>query len=175
MTWLKNKMVAYSVDKWIIWLVIAFFISLLFTILMLVISIVKIRRSDKILIVDKNNRWRWIDTKIKNKDIYNEGKNAYRLDPDAGLVSNKGKALFFFSEGKPTPLNIKYSKTSWLDSTSMNSFLTNNVIQKILMPKDKFLDIMIILAGVSSAISLIISAINLLIITGVIQNVSGTV
>lgn len=162
-------MTTIAVPSLFIWMTIVLVFILLSLILYLMFFIYKLKNCDKVVMIDKNNRWTIINAKLKGVKKWNYNKNTYHLDPDAGLLSQKGKALYHFSENKPTPLKIHYSKVDWLDAESLSAMINNNIVQQIIKPQDKFIDLLHILGSIGGLLAGLSSVLILLIVSGVIK------
>jgi len=155
-------MVTYAISSWIIWFVIFFIFTLLGFLVWLLTRYIKRYTNDRIIIIDKNNRWSEHFTKIKGQ-IQEKIKNkSYILSEDCGLLNRRGKALYFFAENKPQPLDLKYSKAEWLDSESLMAVINNKLVQQIIKPVDTFKDTLMLFGAIGGLIAGLSSIIILL-------------
>ncbi len=125
----------------------------------------KDKNSDKIIIIDSNNRWRLYSTKLFGKNKFMLKEKAYFLSEDSSLLSEKGKALFIFSENKPHPLKLTYNKSSWLDSESLKNLINNNLLQ-MLLKANKRESFIVIIGAIGGIIAGLASVITLIIVSG---------
>ena len=155
-----------------LWMIVSFFTYIVILkglILYLVWQWYKRRLLDRIIFIDKNNRWIEYPISLKGKQTIARKENEYVLQPDKGLLNSRGKALYIFSEGKPAPLKLDYNSHEWLDSKSIMGVLQNKYVQQIVKPTDKFVDLILILGAIGGFLAFIASVINILIATGVIK------
>lgn len=88
--------------------------------------------ADKILMIDKDNRWKLYHPKLYGKKHFTLDKKKYLLIEKSGIVSEKGKALYVFSENKPEPMQISYNAAKWLDSESIMNVINNELLKMML-------------------------------------------
>ena len=124
--------------------------------------------SDHIILIDRSERWQLIREKLMGRTKYMHDKKIYHLDQDASLLNRRGKALFIFSENKPTPLKIEFNKTRWLSSESLMNVINNDLIQKLVQPASKAKDIFLLLGAAGGMLSAIAAGLILLKTFGVI-------
>lgn len=149
---------------------------LVFVCIMLVVTLgISIKKlydivsKDRLIIIDKNNRWNITYINLKGKDQVKIKNKAYFLKEEAGLLNNKGKALYVFSENKPTPLSLNYSKIEWLDSESLMGVINNKLVQQIVRPTDAFKDSLMLFGAIGGMIAGLSSVFLLLQQLGVIN------
>ena len=70
--------------------------------------------------------------------------------------------MHIFSEGKPTPLTVKYNKLEWLSSESMMAIINNKLIQKLVQPSNTLVDNLILFGSIGGMIAGISSILILL-------------
>ncbi len=162
----------YAVSSGWIWGTIVFIFLLLGGGGYFIFSLIKKFYTDIVIMIDKNNRWRIFYQKIKGRSSLKMGTKSYMFLPDAGLLNYKGKALYVFSEDKPEPMAIGYKKVSWLDASSLSGVINNKLVQQIIKPVDKFVDMLIILGAIGGILAGLASILILLIQTGVISSVT---
>jgi len=77
-------------------------------------------RSDKIIFVDKNNRWHLKDAFLYGKETYVYKDKKYHLNKDGGNMGRRGKVLYIFSINNPVPMKeIDFKAPQWLDAQSL--------------------------------------------------------
>ena len=102
----------------------------------------------------------------KKEYIYKGGR--YMLPPQTARLNKRGKALYIHSEGKAEPLDISHQKPQWLNADSIQAIINNDMIQKILTPKNPALDLLIIIGSIGGIIAGFASVVHLLIALNVI-------
>ena len=159
---------AILVSMRIIWIFLIFIFMLILAAFFPVFMLVRYRTTDKIIIIDQNNRWRLFSMKLFGKNKFNMKEKTYFLKEDAALISEKGKSLFIFSENKTQPIKITYNKAAWLDSESLKNLINNNLLQ-LMLKANKKQDFIIILGAIGGAVAGLASVLTLLIVTGVFK------
>lgn len=158
-----------SMPLWFIYS-LGFILFLLFIVIYwLTRSLIINRFTDHIIFLDKNQRWKLIYDKISGKETYSYKNKTYHLNPDAGLLNVKGKALYLFTENVPTPLKFAKAKTEWLDSESLDGVIKNKIVQQIVKPTDKFMDMLMMFGAIGGILACIASGIVLLITLGILK------
>ncbi len=166
MSWLTFKIPLPS------WVIICFFLLYLVFMGVIVYFVLKWwaeKSGDRIVIIDKNNRWNIMSFFLKGQKQFKYKDVSYNILDNVALLNKKGKVLLVYSEGKPTPLKIGYNENKWLDSESLKSILSNTIIQKILSPSNKTMDIIILMGALGGIIAGIASLLILLKTFGLLQ------
>lgn len=107
---------------------------------------------DYVILISSSNRFRIVRMELKNKSILNYENKKYYLKEDCALLNSSGKLIYVFSENKPTPLKISYNKVEWLTSDTLMASINNELIKLMVKPKEKLLDILIIIGSIASII-----------------------
>ncbi len=160
----------YAVPSLLVWTAVFFIFSLMISILYTIYYFYsKYNKKDIALIIDKTNKWRMHYLNFTGKGrITVEGKT-YVLAQDCGKLNSKGKALYVFSENKPTPLNWEYNKAKWLDADTLMSVINNDIVKQIVKPTDAARDMLILLGAIGGILAGLASILILLIQVGVIK------
>lgn len=125
-------------------------------------------KKDLQLIFLKNGRYTIINKEIKDGK-FEFSKNKYSV-PEGKMPLNKwGKSLSINSEGKIAPATLSYNEQKWLDIKTLTAMLNNELLQEIFKPKDKFIDILIIVCCFASVIGGIASVMVALKFYGVVK------
>lgn len=124
---------------------------------------------DSVILIDKSNRWNLVKARLSQYDKFTHKKKVYFLVQNIALLNEKGKALYIFSEDKPTPLEIGYNKNQWLSSANLMSIINNEVAKKIVKESNKFSDILTMFGSLGGILVGVSSVLVLLIVTGVIK------
>lgn len=161
--------VAYSVPFWFIIFFLFFMLVLFIFIIWGFMRFLKPMFNDMLIFIDKNFRWTRIYARLKGAETYTYKDKSYHLHEDGSILNRKGKAMFIFTENVPTPLKIQRNKTEWLSSDSLDAVLKNKIVQQIVKPTDKFIDMLIILGSVGGILAALSSIIILLITLGIIK------
>ena len=117
-----------------------------------------------IILIDKANRYKIHPFSYSGKKSIEFDKKSYFLVDDCALLNSNGKMLFIYSENKPNPMSIKYSKAEWLDSTSIRGAINNEYIARMVKPTDPVKDVLMYInlaAGIVSAAGVVIIALKL--------------
>lgn len=117
---------------------------------------------DAVIFIDKSNRWKIIWDKVRDTQTYEYDKKTYFLKEDSSMLNSRGKSLHIFSEGKPSPLTIKYNKAEWITSGSMMAIINNKLIQKLVQPVNAFVDNLLLFGSIGGMIAGIASILILL-------------
>ena len=161
-------MAAYSVSAGIIWFSLFFVFFLMISIAWIFIYFFRKYNKDNIITLDKTDRFKLNYVNISNNKKVDIDGGSYFLNEDAGKLNNKGKALFIFSHGKPTPLKIEYNKMSWLDSNTLMPIINNELVKQIVKPVEPIKDLIIMLGAIGGIIAGISAVVILLLQLGVI-------
>lgn len=153
---------SFIVPEIVVWMVLAFIFILMGSIILLIMRIMSNIKSDKVLFIDKNNRWRLENDNFAGKTKISREKAVYYLSEDGGMVNKRGKSLYVFSENKPQPMKLKYNKSQWLDSTSLKGMINNDLVQLIIKSGKKD-DMLLVLGAIGGLIAGLASVIILLI------------
>lgn len=124
--------------------------------------------SDRLLLIDKDGRWKEYFRKFYGNETTRIGRQTYSLTPEAGLLNSWGRSLYIFFENNPTPLKIKGHKADWISSETLTAVMNNDIVRDIVTPKTPMDKLMMILAGIGGTIAGLASLVNLLIAIGVI-------
>ena len=158
-----------NVPFWILLGFLGMLLTALGIMLYFVFALVKMRRKDILIFLDKNLRWDIIYTNISGLETYSHNGKSYHLHESAGLLNKRGKSMYVFTINVPTPLHIKKNTTEWLSGESLDGVIKNKIVQQIVKPTDKFLDLLVILGSAGGILAAISSIIILLITLGVIK------
>ena len=161
-------MVTYILSDKLIWSVIAFIFVLLGMTLWVLNSNWKKKKLDRVILIDKNNRWREYYDKLFSKSAITIDNKKYFLVEDCGLVNEKGKSLYIFSENKASPLKIKYNDSQWIDAKSLLGMINNDLIQKMVRPTSPAVEQLLMIGAIGGIIAGLSSVVILLIQMGVI-------
>lgn len=159
----------YGVPAWVIWIFLSFVFLLLGIIVFLIWKYINQFISDKILFVDKNDRWSIYNVRLKGKTKIILHNKTYYLNPEGGILNHRGKALYVFSISNPIPLRLRFKESEWLDSESLTGVINNKMVQKILTPQDSFIDTLLLIGAIGGIIAGISGVIILLMQLGVIK------
>lgn len=154
------------------WLLIGFFIFILTLMGGLVWFIWlywRNRLQDVIIFIDKNLRWNMVFCKLKNKETYSYLKKTYHLNQEAGILNTRGKAMYIFTQNVPTAMKITKNKTEWLNSESLDGVIKNKIIQQIVKPTDKFMDMLLLFGSIGGILAALSSLIVLAITLGILK------
>lgn len=162
-------MESYAVSSWIIWTVLIFIFILLGCIVFLFVQLLIKGKKDSIIMFDKNMRWKQFFLDLKGHEAFEYKDGYYPLQQDLGSLNSKGKVLYIFNEGKPTPLKLTSNDTKWWDAKTLQALIHNKMAQQIVKPTDKFVDMLIIMGAIGGIIAGLSSAVILLIQLGVIK------
>ena len=155
-------MVSYLMPIWMIWTILVLFLILVVITLLSILRYKNIDKKDQLLLIDRNNRFRFVRQNLQGKKKLTLNNSSYYLAEDCGLLNKKGKVLYVFGEGKPQPLKIDYNKSKWLDGTTLLSMINNDLVQMMVKPKSANDSIMLlgaiggIVAGLSGVFILLI-------------------
>lgn len=162
-------MVAYNINEWIIWLTLVFILLILGFALFLIWIIWKQKKQDKILIIDKNNRWSLTSTQLWGRDSIEINKKKYMLTEEGGILNRRGNALYIFGENKSLPIILKHDKIQFLTSETLMKIINNKVIQKMIEASGGKPDLFLLLGAIGGIIAGLSATLLLLIQTGVIN------
>jgi hypothetical protein len=123
---------------------------------------------DVILLIDKSNRFLLYYVDIGGSKNVKIGEHAYFFNEDCAKLNTRGKALYIFSQGKPTPLKIDYNKHAWLDSDTLLPVINNELVKQIVKPTDPAKEMMILLGAIGGVVAGIASIVILLIQLGIV-------
>lgn len=160
---------SYAVPLWLIIFFLSFQLLLLTIITYFTMDWLKKFFSDKIMILDKTNRWKMHYKNTYGAESINIGKKKYFLKGTPPL-NKLGRAFFVFSENKPMPLELNYNKAGWLSAETLKDVINNKIVQQIVKPTERIVEILLILGAIGGVIAGLASVVNLLISTGVIQS-----
>lgn len=113
----------------------------------------RMRFYDILIFIDRNNRWNLIFDKIRYSDTYTFNDKKYFLTADSSILNRRGKAMYIFSENKPSPMRIKYNDAKWLTSETMQSIINNKLIQKLVQPSNSFADSLLLFGAIGGMIA----------------------
>lgn len=162
-------MAVYSLSAWIIYAAIGGFLLVLAGSGWAIFYVYSKFDKDVILLIDKSNRFTLYYTAIRGSKSVKIGNDVYFLNEDSAKLNYKGKALYIFSQGKPTALSISYNKSSWLDSDTLLPVINNEIVKQIVKPTDPVKDLMFMLGAIGGIIAGISSIVILLIQLGVLN------
>jgi hypothetical protein len=128
------------------------------------------RNTDIQVFLTKENRFELNFQDTKNLPKIKYDGDSYNIIEHASLLNKKGKSLGIWSKGKPLQLDLKYDESKWLDNKSLSNIINNELIEKVLRPKDLLGEILLILCTITSVISCIVIIIVALKIFGVIKS-----
>ena len=157
-----------AIPAWLFWGFVIFPFLLICIIVYIFIHFWLKNNTDKVLIIDKNNRWFLHSTNLSGKVEEKINKGSYILMEKCGLLNKRGKALYIFAENKPQPLKITYDKTEWLDSESLMGVINNKLVQQIIKPSESLKDTLFLFGAIGGLVAGLASIIILLIQLGVI-------
>lgn len=163
------KIVTYAIPDFLLWLTLGFIFILLLAIMFFIWLWLKPRFFDRIIFIDKNDRWIEHLTNIQDKNSFNYNDKKYLLTDDVKLLNRSGKALVIYSEGKPTALKLTHNKADWLSSDSIMGILNNELVKQIVKPQDAVKDLIILLGAIGGMIAGLAAVLLLLIQAGVIN------
>lgn len=150
---------------WVLYIIMFLFLSMSGLLYFIFKKYVSLLSSDKVILIDKENRWQLHDIESKGKDKITLMKKDYILTPECSLLNQKGKSLHIFSENVAAPMNIAYKKSEWLDAESLKAIMNNKLVQMIVQPRDSAKDMLImygaiggIIAGVASIVIILKTA-----------------
>lgn len=127
-------MQVYATPAFLIY--ISFFIIILFGALVIWMASILLarRRKDRILLIDKDLRWREFFVKTFSRTKATINKRDYYLVKDCGLVNERGKSLYVFTENQPQPLKIETNKQTWISAEQLRGMINNDLIEMMLRP-----------------------------------------
>lgn len=157
-----------SIPIWLFWSFITFFMLVLAGWVWTFAYYWLKSNQDKIIFIDKNNRWSDYSVNLKGMKEIKVGTKSYILSDNASLPNVKGKILYIFSENNPMPLKIEHKKAEWLDSDTLMSVINNEIVQDLVKPTNPVKDMIFLLGGIGGIIAGLSCVILLLIETGVI-------
>lgn len=168
-----DMMTTYAIPLWLVIFFLSFVLLCLILTAIFMTKTMKRWLSDKIMIIDKNNRWKIYHTRLRGVDEKKIGGKTYIFDSKSGLLNIRGKAFFLFSENNPAGAKIiEHKKVEWLDGKSLTGFINNKLAQQIIKPTDKLIDTLIVIGAIGGIIAGLASVVILLIETGVIAGVT---
>lgn len=141
------------IPVFVFWIAIALLFIVIAFMFFIIMRWQQDKNSDKIIFLDKNNRWELISTRLYGREKLEFNGQEYFLKEEAGLTSNRGKALYVFSINKPTPLRISYNKVEWLDSKSLMAVINNDLVRQIITPKSPLSDMLIMYGAIGGIIA----------------------
>ena len=151
-----------AVPSFFIYFALFIFVMMICLLLMIFFKFIKLTSTDKLIFIDKANRWNMLHVNLKNLDDYSYKNSMYFLTDKGSMTNKKGKALYVFSEGKPEPMVISYNKNEWVTSESLMAIINNKLIQKLVQTSDSFKDTLLlwgsiggIMAGIASVLILL--------------------
>jgi hypothetical protein len=125
--------------------------------------------SDIQIFITKENRFEMNFQNLNGARLFKYNNETYHNIVNCSIPNTRGKVLSIHNKGKPQPLLISYNETKWLDNASLNSIMTNEMIPKLLQPKDLLKEVLLLLSVIFSFVACITVIIVALKLFGVIK------
>lgn len=166
---MSKFLITYATPLWLIILVMVFILIIFSAVVFFAYKWAIQKWMDKIILIDKTNRWQLISTRLKGSTEFKFGKDEYNIIEDSTLLNRRGKALLVYSKGKPTPMKLGYNMNRYLNNDSLKAVIKSKVLQKMLSSEDTLKDSLILIGSIAAILSAIASVVVLLKTFGILK------
>lgn len=162
-------MAVIQVDSIIVWGALGFIILLFGLLGYMLYKRYTEGRDDFIIMLSKVGRWRLIRMMVRSSSIFKLNTGSYTVEEKTAIPDHKGRILLVYSEGKPEPMHLEYSKSEWLTSDALTTTLDNELLKRMVQLPMAAKDILMLIGAIAACLALIASVINLLKTFGVLK------